>query len=125
MEWKLGGVVLACLLVAGGAEAADPRLELLCEGTAQIGNQLGDTSFLLTRYPSTGLSNLTIPTGELLGILDETAQHFRGVLPGPDGRYSVSVDRFSGAVLVIRIDPPPANSKASFWGTCRKADRKF
>ena len=122
MDRKLGGIALGALFLSGNAGA----LELLCEGQAVLGGTVGNTSFVFSMDDRSKQASAWTPEGIAYGTLEETQQHYRGRITAPSGNlFSMSIDRYSGDIFVVRVQPPPPDSKAAFWGTCRRAERKF
>lgn len=101
-------------------------LELLCKGKAYFGGQEADLSFVFQRNDKTGQSLAWTPEGEGRGETTADLKDYRGTLATAKGStYTLVLDRYDGQMLIMRLAPPPPDSKVSFWGYCEKASRKF
>lgn len=110
-----------------GASLDGSALELYCEGESVIGGTIGTNSIVFEMNETTLMAKVWTPEGTASGTLKAGTQNYTGLVdvPGTDSRYSVSLNRFTGYLSLIRAIPPAPDSKAAFWGTCRKAQRQF
>lgn len=119
MKWLL---LLGLTLSCGQVRA----LELLCSGHVYIDDRTGEFSFVFLMEDDTAKAQVWTPKGDAFGVLDSTVKSYGGnVYTGSGETYSISLDRYSGDILVVQVVPPPAERKPSFWGTCRRAERMF
>lgn len=119
---KKWGLLALLLFSVFDAEA----LELLCDGKTTLGGQVSDISIVFVLNEKTFSAETWTPEGQAVGVLETDIKNYRGLITAPNGNlFSVTLDRFSGDLFVIRVAPPAADSKAAFWGNCRRAERKF
>lgn len=118
-KWGLFG---ALIFSSSDANA----LELLCKGTAFVGGMQGDHSFVIDIDKATQTAEVWTPKGRAGGKVESTRESYRGLVSAPDGsEYFMTLDRFSGQ-LIITPEPLSANGgKAVFMGDCAPASPKF
>ncbi|MFL9582398.1 hypothetical protein [Stenotrophomonas sp. AB1(2024)] len=117
-------VALAALM---GASFSGHALELYCAGESVIGGSVGTNSIVFEMSDTTLRAKIWTPEGDAIGILSAGAKNYTGLVEVPEtgSRYSLSLNRYTGSLFLMRVDPPAPDSKAAFWGTCLKAERRF
>ena len=110
-----------------GAGSSAHALELYCVGQSVVGGTTGSNSIVLQMNDSTLMAKIWTPEGDASGVLTPGAKSYTGLVDVPEtaSRYSASLDRYTGYLFLARVVPPAPDSKAAFWGTCLKAERKF
>lgn len=114
---------IACMALLPSNVSA---LELYCKGTTYYGGQLGDLSTVFFYDEAKKLARLSLPEGKMSGRLQMDEQRISGTLSVEGGtEYSVTVDRYEGTILVLRLPMSAQGGKATFLGQCAKQARKF
>ena len=116
--------VLLLALLPNFAPAA--ALDLLCEGSVHSTAKESTFSMVFHYDEQTRLGHVNTMTGPAKGRFKVTPQYYMGDVVSAKGfTYTVSLDRYSGSIVILQTPFPPEDGKADFIGECSKKHKRF